>query len=181
MLTRAAPSTISEHREASSDDPGGISRNLTYCFLRLANLDNGVFRNGSDAMRLRYGDSSCRGCLRSKRSDTDKSLLSQVGFWGASIPQRLVCGFVAQAHSDAHANAGMALKPASAPWDSNRASHPDSGVSSSSSGPARRPSGDLFRPVEKSDQRTYQGWRRASRPKAREIFAISRQGPERQN
>jgi hypothetical protein len=25
------------------DDPGGISRNLTYCFLRLANLDNGVF------------------------------------------------------------------------------------------------------------------------------------------
>ena len=30
-------------REASRDDPGGISRNLTYCFLRLANLDNGVF------------------------------------------------------------------------------------------------------------------------------------------
>ena len=25
------------------DDPGGISRSLTYCFLRLANLDNGVF------------------------------------------------------------------------------------------------------------------------------------------
>jgi hypothetical protein len=25
------------------DDPGGISRNLTFCFLRLANLDNGVF------------------------------------------------------------------------------------------------------------------------------------------
>lgn len=24
-------------------DPSGISRNLTYCFLRLANLDNGVF------------------------------------------------------------------------------------------------------------------------------------------
>jgi hypothetical protein len=30
-------------REAPRDDPGGISRNLTYCFLRLANLDNGVF------------------------------------------------------------------------------------------------------------------------------------------
>ena len=29
--------------EAPRDDPGGISRNLTYCFLRLANLDNGVF------------------------------------------------------------------------------------------------------------------------------------------
>jgi hypothetical protein len=28
---------------APRDDPGGISRNLTYCFLRLANLDNGVF------------------------------------------------------------------------------------------------------------------------------------------
>ena len=25
------------------EDPSGISRNLTYCFLRLANLDNGVF------------------------------------------------------------------------------------------------------------------------------------------
>ena len=30
-------------REASRDDPGDISRNLAYCFLRLANLDNGVF------------------------------------------------------------------------------------------------------------------------------------------
>jgi hypothetical protein len=29
--------------EAPRDDPGGMSRNLTYCFLRLANLDNGVF------------------------------------------------------------------------------------------------------------------------------------------
>jgi hypothetical protein len=29
--------------EAPRDDPSGISRNLTYCFLRLANLDNGVF------------------------------------------------------------------------------------------------------------------------------------------
>jgi hypothetical protein len=29
--------------EAPRDDPGGISRNLTHCFLRLANLDNGVF------------------------------------------------------------------------------------------------------------------------------------------
>jgi hypothetical protein len=29
--------------EIPGDDPGGISRNLTYCFLRLANLDNGVF------------------------------------------------------------------------------------------------------------------------------------------
>jgi hypothetical protein len=29
--------------EAPDDDPGGISRSLTYCFLRLANLDNGVF------------------------------------------------------------------------------------------------------------------------------------------
>ena len=28
---------------APRDDPGGISRNLTYCFLRLANFDNGVF------------------------------------------------------------------------------------------------------------------------------------------
>jgi hypothetical protein len=28
---------------APSDDAGGRSRNLTYCFLRLANLDNGVF------------------------------------------------------------------------------------------------------------------------------------------
>jgi hypothetical protein len=28
---------------APRDDLGGISRNLTYCFLRLANLDNGVF------------------------------------------------------------------------------------------------------------------------------------------
>jgi hypothetical protein len=28
---------------APRDDPGGIPRNLTYCFLRLANLDNGVF------------------------------------------------------------------------------------------------------------------------------------------
>ena len=29
--------------EAPRADPGGASRNLTYCFLRLANLDNGVF------------------------------------------------------------------------------------------------------------------------------------------
>ena len=29
--------------QAPRDDPGAISRNLTYCFLRLANLDNGVF------------------------------------------------------------------------------------------------------------------------------------------
>jgi hypothetical protein len=29
--------------EAPRDDPGGRSRKLTYCFLRLANLDNGVF------------------------------------------------------------------------------------------------------------------------------------------
>jgi hypothetical protein len=28
---------------APRDDPGGISRNLTHCFLHLANLDNGVF------------------------------------------------------------------------------------------------------------------------------------------
>jgi hypothetical protein len=28
--------------EALSDDPTGISRSLTHCFLRLANLDNGV-------------------------------------------------------------------------------------------------------------------------------------------
>jgi hypothetical protein len=28
---------------APHDDPGGISRNLTYCFLRLANLGNGIF------------------------------------------------------------------------------------------------------------------------------------------
>jgi hypothetical protein len=27
----------------TDDDLGGKSRNLTYCFLRLANLDNGVF------------------------------------------------------------------------------------------------------------------------------------------
>ena len=30
-------------RAAPRDDPGGRSRNLTYCFLRLVNLDNGVF------------------------------------------------------------------------------------------------------------------------------------------
>ena len=44
MLTRA--SSIDDQcdpLEALRDDPGGISRNLTYCFLRLANLDNGVF------------------------------------------------------------------------------------------------------------------------------------------
>jgi hypothetical protein len=29
--------------KAPRDDPGCLSRNLTYCFLRLANLDNGVF------------------------------------------------------------------------------------------------------------------------------------------
>jgi hypothetical protein len=29
--------------EALRGDPTGIARNLTYCFLRLANLDNGVF------------------------------------------------------------------------------------------------------------------------------------------
>jgi hypothetical protein len=31
--------------------------------------------NGSDAMRLRYGDRWCRRCLRSKRSGTDKPLV----------------------------------------------------------------------------------------------------------
>ena len=98
-------------REASRDDPGGISRNLTYCFLRLANLDNGVFeRLGRYEAAL--CDRSCRSCLRSKRSDTDKSLLSQVGFWGHQSRKGL---FVAQAHSDAQANAGMAERP-SAPF-----------------------------------------------------------------
>ena len=77
-----------DRREASGDDPGGISLNASYV-LPISTVE---CLNGSDAMRLRYGDRSCRRCLRYKRSDTDKSLLSQVGFWGASIPQRLVCG-----------------------------------------------------------------------------------------
>jgi anti-sigma-K factor RskA len=75
---------------ADYDARTAVERELV---LRLASLLWRMRRaNGSDAMRLRYGDRSCRRCLRSKRSDTDKSLLSQVGFWRASIPQRLVCG-----------------------------------------------------------------------------------------
>jgi hypothetical protein len=40
-------------REASRDDPGGISRNLTYCFFVLP-ISTMECLNGSDAMRLRY-------------------------------------------------------------------------------------------------------------------------------
>ena len=40
-MTRASPDDCV--LEAPRDDPGCISRNLTYCVLRLANLDNGVF------------------------------------------------------------------------------------------------------------------------------------------
>ena len=76
---------------APRDDPGGISRNLTYCFLRLANLDNGVFE------RLgRYEAALWRQIMRSKRSGTDKRLVG-------AAPTRLVCG---RKDSDARVNAG---------------------------------------------------------------------------
>jgi hypothetical protein len=98
MLTRATPpDDQGDPLVACRDDPGGISRNLTYCFMRLTNLDAShqprcvsptstmECLNGLDAMRLRYGDRSCRRCLRSKRSGTDKR---PVG----CNPTRLVCG-----------------------------------------------------------------------------------------
>jgi hypothetical protein len=47
--------------------------------------------NGSDAMRLRYGDRSCRRCLRFKRSGTDNRLVAASWIPG-NKPARLVGG-----------------------------------------------------------------------------------------
>jgi hypothetical protein len=63
--------------------------------------------NGWDAMRLLYGGRSCRRCLLSKRSDTDRLLI------GCNFGhQSRQASFVAKPHSDARVSAG---KPSNRP------------------------------------------------------------------